>query len=166
MLDALLFPKSASDVKSQWEAKPGQLLEREGEDDLNRRFARSIVLDIQPKSADPAAQVTMDRVGLLIQQASFEVKVFVDAEAPVVVEAQVSVECYLAGILKERVALQIGMPYPQLDIRIQEPVKRCVNLPKAWVQKRNLRINRQIKPGNRLQPNPIENVRKELARRC
>jgi len=166
MLDALLFPKSASDVKSQWEAKPGQFFERKGEHELNRRFARSIVLDIQPKSADPATQVTMKRVGLLIQDACFEVVVFVDAEAPVVVEAQVTVERYLTGILKERVALQISMPYPQLDIRIHQPVKKCANLPEAWVQKRNLRINRQIKPGNRLESHPIENVRKELARRC
>jgi hypothetical protein len=98
VLDALLFPKSASDVKSQWEAKPGQFFEREGEVELNRLFARSIVLEIQPQSGDPAAQVAMDRVRLLIQQASFEVKVFVDAEAPVVVEAQVTVERYLAGI--------------------------------------------------------------------
>jgi len=118
MLGALLLPKTASDVKSQWEAKPGQLFERKGEIDLNRLFARSIVLDIQSKSGDPAAQVTMDRVDLLIQQASFEVEGFEDAEAPVVVEAQVIVERYLAGILKERVALQILMPDPQLDIRI------------------------------------------------
>src|SRR6516165_9969600 len=107
----------------------------------------------------------MDRVGLLIQYACFKVVVFVDAEAPVVVEAQVTVKRDLAGILKERVALQICMPYPQFDIRIHEAVKKCVNLPKTWVQKGNLRINRQIKPGNRLQPHPIENVRKELARR-
>ena len=141
MSDILLFPKSASDVQSQWEAKPGQLLERKGEYDLNRLFARSIVLDIQPKSADPAAQVSVDRVGLLIEDAGFEVVVFVDAEAPVVVEAQVTVKGHLAGILKERVALQILMPDPNLDITIQEPVKGCVNLPKAWVQKGNLRIN-------------------------
>ena len=46
----------------------------------------------------------------------------------------------------------------KLDIRVDRPVTVSVDLPKSFVQKRNLRIDRQIKPGHRLEPDVVEYI--------
>src|ERR1700722_1836705 len=104
----------------------------------------------------------MDSVGLLIYHAGLELVIFVKAEAPVLVQPQVGVKGEFTAIHVIRIALQILMSDSDLDIRIYRPVTVGIDFPKSFVQQRDLRIDREISPGNRLEFDLVEHVGEKL----
>ena len=88
----------------------------------------------------------MNGIRLSIDDSGFKLVVFVNAEAPIVIEPKVSVKREFAGILVVGIALQILMSQPDFDIRGDRPVDSGGDRPESFVQKRNLRVNGKVGP--------------------
>jgi hypothetical protein len=83
--DAYLFADGVANIQVDWQTESREIFQRKRQHEGNISFTGSIVSDVKAKRTNPATQVTMNCVRLLVNYSRLELVIFIKAEPPVVV---------------------------------------------------------------------------------
>ena len=106
----------------------------------------AVVADDRAERSDPARQIAIDRVALLFQNAGGPFVLFLDADAPVVVDPIIAAERKEAAVVEEWVIVQIAMPEIDLKIRDSAEAHARVHFGESLVEHGHLRGRFRARP--------------------
>ena len=102
------FDRAGRRVKRDWQSHLWGVLERENKKHAEVRLALTLAFThLRSEGGDPTRKVAMDHVTLVLPNVGEKLVLLVNADTPIIVDAQIRIEINLAIVSKERVVIDI-----------------------------------------------------------
>src|SRR5437870_8880277 len=146
-----------SGIEVQIESKFRECFERHGKQDAVFVHA-GVVAYHSPERGHPARQIAVNRVALLLENAGRGFILFLNSNAPVIIESIISTDNKQTAILEEWIVIQIAMSNVQLQIGYRLNARGRIDFRKTLGESRHLGVDRERHPGQRRKADIIKEV--------